>query len=611
MQGAGRTSADVLNPMLRALSHRGPDAMGVYESPNFTCGTARLSIIDVAGGHQPLFNEDRSIVAVCNGEIFNYKDLRAKLVANHHRFRTDSDVEVIVHLYEDYDGLEFLNCLNGQFAFAICDIRRQRLIAARDRFGICPLHYAIVDGCFVFASEIKALLKHPAVPRDVDVVALDQVFSLTGIVSPRTILTSVKSLQAGHCLSSTGGFNAWQYWDLNFPSADEPVEATTESELIRNIQELITVAVQRRLQAESAVGVYLSGGLDSSLIARAFRSVAPDAPISSFSIVLDDADFTEKRYQDLVANSLHLDHRAVWFRTSEIADRLKKVIYHCECPLKELHNAGAMALSEYVKANGVKVILSGQGADELFAGYVGYRFDALRQELGAADDLDPDERRIRAALWGDDTFFYERDQARFLPIKARLYSSRMREALGEQGCLTMPLLPAEKLKGLHPINRRSYVDCKLRLGDHLLADHGDRMALANAVELRHPFLDDDLVDFATRLPVGMKLRGYEEKYILKQAARNSLPKEIVAREKFGFAVPGTPHLLRQSRSEIREMLEPGRIAAGGYFDPPQIQALKEKYEQPNFKLNVPFDDDLLAPVITFGLLQDIFDLPAL
>ena len=249
----------------------------------------------------------------------------------------------------------------------------------------------------------------------------------------------------------------------------------------------------------------------------------------------------------------------------------------------------------------MKAVLSGQGADELFAGYVGYRFDALRQDLGN-DDVDMRERQIRRTLWDDDQFLYEKNQSAFLPVKHRLYSARLKAALGELGCLDEPALPGGRLEGLHPINKRSYVDCKLRLGDHLLADHGDRMGLANAIELRHPFLDQPLVEFAVRMPVHLKLRDYEEKYALKQIAAPMLPREIVAREKFGFAVPGTPALIRQKRDDIEDVLSPERLDAQGYFDP---------YRQPGFELNVPFEDDLLAPVITFGLLADLFELPAL
>ncbi len=611
LRRAGRVGRDLVPDMVRALTHRGPDGVGFHHEADFACGTARLSIVDVGGGGQPLSNEDGSVVLVCNGEIFNHAELRASLVANGHRFRTRCDVEVLVHLYEAYQGPGFLKALNGQFAFALYDARRRRLLAARDHVGICPLHYAITDGFLTFASEIKAIVRNPEVPRTVDVRALDQVFSLPGIVSPRTILKHVKSLPAGHALVvEDGAVCCRPYWDFVFAQDTTRQSTVSEPEMLRRLDDLLHVSVARRLQGDVPVGVYLSGGLDSSLIAATVRELRPHDEIHSFSIAIEGEGFSERPHQNLVAGALGLCHHCAVFQPGEIADRLRRVVFHCECPLKELHNAGALALSEYTHAYGMKAVLSGQGADELFAGYVGYRFDALRRDLGE-DDAGPLERQIRRTLWDDEQFFYEKRQDAFLQVKQQIYSTRLRASLGPLGCLDEPALAAGKLKGLHPINKRSYADCKLRLGDHLLADHGDRMGLANAVELRHPFLDQDLVEFAAAMPVDAKLRDYVEKYALKQIAAPRLPREIVERDKFGFAVPGTPALIRQNRKEIRELLSRDRLEAQGYFDPDGVARAIGRYAQPGFELNVPFDDDLLATVITFGLLVDLFELPPL
>ena len=609
LHDAGRVDRSLVLEMLRTLVHRGPDDTGLYASPSLACGTARLSIVDIAGGHQPLFSEDDSIVLVYNGEIFNHQELRERLVASGHRPRTRSDAEVLIHLYEDCRGPEFLAGLNGQFAFALYDFQHHRLLAARDHLGICPFYYATVDGCLAFASEIKALVRHPALPRTVDLQALDQVFSLPGIVSPRTILQHVRSLQAGHyLLVENGQICCRPYWDFAFPPGDSGSTGASEREMLAHLETLLDDSVRKRLLGEVPIGVYLSGGLDSSLVAATLRSLLPDADIHSFSISIEGNGFSERAYQDVVARALRLTHHAIAFSPSEIGDRLRQVVYHCECPLKELHNAGAIALSEYTRSCGMKVILSGQGADELFAGYIGYRFDAFRRQ---PQHVDPREKSIRRTLWGDEEFFYEKDQIAFLPVKRRLYSARTKEALGELGGLDRPLVPEGRLNGLHPIHKRSYVDCKIRLGDHLLADHGDRMCLANSLEMRHPFLDQNFVDYAVRMPVNMKLRDYDEKYALKQVGRLKLPAKIVSREKFGFAVPGTPALIRENRQDINDLLSPERISAQGYLDADEVTALANRYRTPGFELNVPFEDDLLATVITFGLLQDIFDLPTL
>jgi asparagine synthase (glutamine-hydrolysing) len=598
----------VVCDMLRTLTHRGPDDTGLYATAQVACGTTRLAIVDPAGGRQPLFSEDESIVLVFNGEIFNHEELRARLVAAGHRPRTGSDGEVLIHLYEEDPSAGFLTGLNGQFAFALYDRRQRRLLAARDPFGICPLYYATVDGQLAFASEIKALLQHPALPRQVDLRALDQVFSLPGIISPRTILEHIRSVQPGHyLLADATQLRVTPYWDLTFPAEESRVAETREPDLLAELRSLLQDAVRKRLLGEAPIGVYLSGGLDSSLIAATLRAVSPDAELHAYSIAVESDGFSERPHQEIVAHALGLQHHAMTFQPHDIGDRLEQVIYHCECPIKELHNTGALALSAYTRSCGTKVILSGQGADELFAGYIGYRFDAFRRPTS----VDPIERRIRRTLWDDEDFFYEKDQVAFLPTKRRLYSARLNEALGDHGCLDEPVIPQGRLAGRHPVHKRSYVDCKVRLGEHLLADHGDRMCLANAVEMRHPFLDRDLIDFIVRLPADLKLRQYEEKYALKQLARDVLPRSILAREKFGFAVPGTPALVRERRAGIAALLSPECIAAQGYFDPQEVRALTERYSAPGFTVNVPFEDDLLAPVLTFGLLQQIFDLPAL
>lgn len=605
----GRVDQRIAGDMLRTLVHRGPDDMGLHATPNFACGTTRLAIVDVEGGHQPLRSEDESIVLVFNGEIFNHEELRERLIASGHRPRTRSDGEVLIHLYEECRDASFLNELNGQFAFALYDGRAHRLLAARDPFGICPLYYTIADGVLAFASEIKALLRYPAVSRTIDLRALDQVFSLPGIISPRTILEHVRSLEPGHYLLADGGqHRVERYWDLDFPVGDTAGVHGAEPDLLAQVRSRLDASVRKRLLGETPIGVYLSGGLDSSLVAASLRSVLPHAELHSFSIAVDADGFSERAHQDVVARALRLEHHALDFRPCEIGNRLKQVIYHCECPIKELHNAGAFALSEFTRSSGMKVILSGQGADELFAGYIGYRFDAFRR---SAPRIDAEERRIRRTLWDDEEFFYEKDQTAFLPIKRRLYSGRMREALGARGCLDEPAIPRGRLKDLHPIHKRSYVDCKIRLGEHLLADHGDRMSLGNAVEVRHPFLDRDFVDLAIRLPADIKLRNLEEKYALKRIAADRLPAAIVARDKFGFAVPGTPALIREQRADINRLVSRECIAAQGYFDPNEVHALATRYATRGFEVNVPFEDDLLAPVITFGLLQEIFDLPPL
>lgn len=601
----------VLRRMTETLVHRGPDSCGYYADQEVGLGFRRLSIIDLAGGDQPLYNEDGSVVLVCNGEIYNYRELREALEKKGHSFRTDCDVEVLVHLYEE-EGADLLNRLNGQFAFALYDRRRRRLLLARDHFGVNPLHFAVAGGVLIFASEVKAILEHPAAPRGVDLTGLDQVFSFPGLVSPRTLFRGVESLKSGHYLAvEDGAFRVEEYWDLDYPEQGEADYTRTEEDYVEELSELFRRSVRYRLQADVPVGFYLSGGLDSSMIAATVRSLSPERDRHSFSITFEDQAISEARHQRLMAGHVGSIHHDIRFGWAEIAERLPAMIRHCECPVKETYNTCSMALSQAARANGVPVILTGEGADEMFAGYVGYRFDQFGLRGSRAyDDVEAVlEEELRERLWGDPNLFYETDQYSFRETKMAVYSEGVNELFDDFECLNFELVNKERLRGRHPLHQRSYLDFKLRLSDHLISDHGDRMALANSVEARYPFLDVDLVEFSTRVPPELKLKGFTEKYILKRAAEGLVPREIIEREKFGFHAPGSPFLLRQEVEWINDLLSPARIRRQGYFNPETVERLRRQYTEPGFRLNLPFESDLLMIVLSFGIFLDAFGLP--
>jgi asparagine synthase (glutamine-hydrolysing) len=571
-----------------------------------------LSIIDLESGDQPIYNEDGSVVLMCNGEIFNYLELKKVLIGKGHSFRTKSDVEVLLHLYEEH-GIDFLDKINGQFAFVIYDRKNRRLFLARDHFGINPLYYTIVNGLFIFASEIKAILEHPQVPREVDLTGLDQTLSFPGLVSPRTMFKGIWSLKSGHHITvENGEVSVREYWDLDYPPLGAGSAGRSESDYVEELKELLTRSVSYRLQSDVPVGFYLSGGLDSSLIGALINQVAPDTRRHSFSIGFTDEDISETKHQRLMAEFTHSIHNEILFDWSEIVERLSRMIYHCECPVRESYNTCSMALSAAARNAGVKVVLTGEGADELFAGYVGYRFDRFRDQKSKSYDLETAlEEELREKLWGDKDFFYEKDHHALREVKQTLYSARMNELRREFDCLNHGLINKERLRGRHPVHQRSYLDFKLRLSDHLISDHGDRMTLANSVEGRYPFLDIDLVEFSTRIPPELKLHDYVEKYILKRVADGLLPPEIVKREKFGFHAPGSPYLLQQGIEWIDDMVSHERIKRQGYFNPDVIDRLRTEYAQNGFKLNLPFEDDLLILVLTFSVFLDTFNLPYL
>jgi asparagine synthase (glutamine-hydrolysing) len=601
----------VIRRMAQTLVHRGPDSEGIVIDRNFGVGFRRLSIIDIAGGRQPICNEDETMLLACNGEIFNHRELRRQLSGAGHRFRTGSDVEVILHLYEEC-GTALLDHIKGQFAFMVYDRQRRSLFLARDHFGVCPMFYTITDGFFIYGSEIKAILAHPAVRREVDLTGLDQILSFPGLVSPRTMFRNVSSLAPGHCLSvSMEGVQDREYWDLDFPLEGDIPAADKEENIAEGLLDLLEKSVSRRLQADTPVGFYLSGGLDSSFIAALIRRVSPDLARHSFSIAFTDRDFSEAPYQRLVAESVGSRHEEILFAGREIIELFPAMIRHCECPVKESYNTCSLALSKAARQAGVPVILAGEGADEIFAGYPGYRFDQSRLRASADGSLQRAmEDEIRQHLWGNPDMVYEVQHDQFRETKLALYSTNLRRLFSDFECLYQPLVNKARMAGRHPIHQRSYLDVKLRLADHLLSDHGDRMALANSVEPRFPFLDIDLIDYARLVPPELLLKDLTEKYILRKAAAGHLPEVITHREKLGFHAPGGQELLRHNPDWVQDALDPERIRRDGYFDPETVQRLRAQYARQSFRPDLP-QNDLLVLVISFNIFLDTFCMPSL
>jgi asparagine synthase (glutamine-hydrolysing) len=612
LRGERRAKKDVLSRMTNTLIHRGPDSSGFFIEANLGLGFRRLSIIDLAGGDQPLYNEDGSLVLLCNGEIYNYLELKQQLEQKGHTFNTESDVEVLLHLYEE-EGVKLLDRLNGQFAFVIYDRRAQTLFLARDHFGINPLYFTVADGVLIFASEIKAILEHPLVERKVDLTGLDQILSFPGLISPRTMFKGIESLKSGHLLTvRNGDLRVAEYWDLDYPRQGEVSYHKPESYYVETLGGLLEQSVKYRLQADVPVGFYLSGGLDSSLIAAMIKKVSPAIKRHSFSISFTDKEICEARYQKLMARHVGSEHHETRFDWTEIAAQLSTMIFHCESPVKESFNTCSLALSKAARDHHISVILAGEGADELFAGYMGYRFDQLGLRDAPAYDLETileDELRIK--LWGAKAIFYEVDQHPLRELKTSLYSDAVGAQFEDFECLNFELVNKQRLQDRHFIHQRSYLDCKLRLSDHLLSEHGDRMVLANSVEGRYPFLDINLVEFARVIPPDLKLNGYAEKYILKKVAAELVPREIIEREKFGFRAPGSPYLLQQNSEWINDALSFERIKRQGYFNPQVVERLKAQYSQPGYTLHPHLETDYLMVVLTFNLLLDLFRLPDL
>lgn len=594
--------------MAKSLYHRGPDAYGHWAGDSASFGFTRLSFLDLEGGNQPMFNEDNTIVSVCNGEIYNYRELRSHLQARGHIFNSNTDVEVIGHLFEEY-GEEMVHHLEGQFAFAVFDTTTGEAFFARDSFGVCPFYYTEVEGELLFASEVKALLVDDRVDRSVDMTALDQVLTFPGLLSPRSMVAGVHSLPAGHSMwLRNGKLHVEQYWDMEFPERGEHDLSDIE-EATDLLQAALEEAVEMRLHADVPIGFYLSGGLDSSIVAMMIKRLG-GSERHSFSIGFDDPDYDESVYQQELAKSLHCQVHRKTVRTEDVDELLRRAVLHSECPLKESYNTASLALSGLAKANGVPGVLSGEGADELFAGYVGHRFDKMRAERsGGVIDDGAEEASARLRMWGDESVFYERKYAEHSGMRRSMYSPAMAAGFEEFDCTTSAIVDPTKLAGRHYMDQRSYLDFHLRLTDHLVSDHGDRMVMANSVEGRYPFLQRSVAEIATRLDPELRLNGFTEKFVVRKVAeRIGVPASVLNREKFHFVAPSSASLLQSGSELVEHLLAPSTIRHQGFFDPTRVQQLADRYRTDGFRLNLPYEEDLLMPVLTLGCLVEELDL---
>lgn len=591
----------VIDRMLFAIRHRGPDGSRSMAEEQVALGFNRLSFLDLEGGMQPMQNEDGMISMVCNGEIYNYRELRDELTAKGHVFRTKTDVEVILHLYEEC-GRSFPERLNGQFAIALYDNRDKSLTLVRDQMGICPLFYTFLDGRVVFASEIKAVLEYPGVERRLNLKAVDQLMNFPGIVSPVTFFKGIHSLAPGHMLTVSPGRNMEdiEYWDLQYPTEEEDLG---EAYYVERLRELLKEAISRRLIADVPIGFYVSGGLDSSMVACYIGKFLLNS-YYSFSAEIGDEELDESRFQKMVKECVNSEHYSVRVTEKEIWENLENVIYHSEAAVKESYDVAAYLLSGLVRQSPAKAVLTGQGSDELFCGYVGYMVDLFREMQ--KDGMSTEECEVNERLWGDPYFRYERNHPEIRKIHTQVYSEDVRGCVGEFSAFAESPINLERVRGLSSRKRRSYIDCKLRLGDHLLGEHGDRMFFSHSVEGRHPFLDRELISFVATMPDKYKLRGANEKYIVKKAGEGIVPEAILKRKKFPFQAPGMSSMLTAA-GEV-PYLEASLIKKYNIFDADYVEQMKKIYAQKDFKLMGAYEIDYLLIVMTVTMLCEKYSL---
>lgn len=585
--GLQSTPSDaLLSRMGNSIFHRGPDDSGQYLAPGVGLGMRRLSIIDLSGGHQPISNEDGSIWVVCNGEIYNFLELRKGLEKNGHVFRTLSDTEVLVHLYEQ-DGPNFLVKLRGMFAIALWDARLGRLILARDRLGKKPLYIHRDGQRLLFASEMKAILEDPSVSRRVDEEALEEYLALGYVPAPRTLLRGIEKVLPGHYwLAERGNIQDREYWDARF----DQIEDCSEEEWIERIQDKLLESVRIRLVSDVPLGAFLSGGIDSSAIVAAMARLT-DQPVKTYSIGFEGEDkyYNELPYAQTVAKAFRTDHHEIIVRP-EVASLLPKLIWHLDEPIADSASVTTYLVSELARQS-VTVILSGVGGDELFGGYRRYLGENLQRKYGLLPDV-VGQKWLPALLsrLPQDRHSGWKNQVRYASAFVQsatsdsvarytsfitVFDTEMRARLlrrattngGKSFAPSSQVLARyfKRALGADSLHQAMYVDLKTSLPDDLLA-LTDKMTMASSIECRAPFMDHELVELAGRMPSNLKVRGLTMKYVLKKALRSWLPRDILHRKKRGFGAPMGSWLRRRLDPLVQDVLSEDQVRKRGFFD---------------------------------------------
>ncbi|HEY7392513.1 MAG TPA: asparagine synthase (glutamine-hydrolyzing) [Bryobacteraceae bacterium] len=568
---ARRVDTVVVDRMCAVAGHRGPDDHGVYLRGNVGLGFNRLSVIDLSGGRQPMANEDETVWIVFNGEIYNFESLHYDLAGRGHRFRTHSDTEAIVHAWEEY-GERCVEKLRGMFAFAIWDERRRLLFAARDRLGIKPLYYFADDVQFAFASELKSLLEVRGVPREIDPAALGEYLRRRYVIAPNTILKGIRKLQPGHSITVTAeGCTVKKYWDVPL---DPPVEIG-DAEAIAKTGAILEESLRLHLVSDVPLGAFLSGGLDSSCVVALMAKLGV-ANIRTFSLGYDSPE-SELSYARIVADRFRTDHHELRLTPDCFRDTLPKIVWHMDEPVGDPASIPLYYLSAFARRY-VKVALSGEGSDELFGGYPIYRRMLGFERVNRLPLVTP-AGRVLTAVAGDTKV---RKYAEMLgrPLEWRyggvggLFSETQTQRLYlAAGASPDSVAAAYRTCGhLPPLSRMSYVDIKTWLADDLLVK-ADRMSMAHSLELRVPFLDHHVVEFAARLPERLKIRGGVTKYLVKKWAEPLLPREIIYRPKKGFPVPVKSWFRGDLSGFAREILLDSGGIARDFLSPHEVERL--------------------------------------
>jgi asparagine synthase (glutamine-hydrolysing) len=613
IEGTKPPDRELIQRMVHMIRHRGPDEFGVFMDDKCALGQARLSIIDLSGGSQPMSNEDETVWITFNGEIYNYVELRPELEKLGHRFKTRSDTEVIIHAYEQW-GRDCMKRFNGQFAFVIYDSKTGSLFVSRDRLGVRPVFYALHNGRFYFASEIKSIFCDLSIPRQLDYAGLDEIFTWWTSAPPRTAFEGINELEAGTWVEVRDGrLTSGRYWTMAYPeSFDHKRSAASWAEELR---ELLIDAVRLRLRADVPVGAYLSGGLDSSATTALIKHFT-NTTVETFSIAFQDKAYDESEYQQQMARHLGTNHHHVLCTYHDIAEHFPAVIWHTERPVVRTAPTPLFMLSRLVRDHNFKVVLTGEGSDEILGGYDIFKETLIR----AFWAKDPDstwrpsllkrlyptlpvtasragsylEAFYKTGLSDTDKYYFSHmpRMATATMIK-NFYSADTKQRVQNhdaQAAFGRDLPP--NFFRWHHLSRAQWLEARSLLAGYILSSQGDRVSAANAVEGRFPFLDHRVAEFAATVPPWHKILGLNEKFILKKAMAPELPKNILARVKQPYMAPDSNSFVQSdSPAYVRELLSEQAISHSGVFSPDAVTKLYGKCAKMSDK-HLSFKDNM-------------------
>ena len=612
--------------MAAMLDHRGPDDRAILCGDAFGLAHTRLSIIDLAGGRQPIHNEDRTVWVVFNGEIFNYIELRKLLESKGHRFYTHTDTEVLVHLYEEY-GDRFVEQLNGQFAIALWDTRKRRLLLVRDRPGILPLFYTEQDGKLFFGSEIKSLLAGTGKPARLDSVALDQIMTFWSVLPPRTAFEGIRTLGPGQMMIvEDGRCQISDYWAWSFARPGE-YHAGNQQQLAEELSALLYDATMIRLRSDVPVGAYLSGGLDSSILASLIDG-AGDIRLKTFSIAFPGSNLDESAYQDQAVRQLSSEHSRIGCTSDDVAAGFMRAMWHIESPILRTAPIPMGILSGLVRSEGYKVVLTGEGADEVFGGYDLFKEAKIRQFWARFPDsarrplllkrlypyLDLSKDQAQGYL---QAFFGIGLDTPDLPYFAHLprwittakckafYSDNMRGHLNEDPYSTLSAILPDGMDAWDPFNKGQYIEAKTLMSGYLLSSQGDRMLTENSIEGRFPYLDHRVIEFANRLDPRLKMKVLREKHLLREAMKGRIPQAILERHKQPYRAPDADSFRSDKfAGYVAELLDEDAINRCGMFDPSKVRLLYKKVK--SGRASSAKDNMAFVGILSTQALQKLF-----